>query len=158
MGRGLVRSVPRRYCDLSFEVGPGGVVALEADGVVLVSGDDVLDGELELVDGGELGVIELDEDDEGDDGDGVEGFIVEDEVDEPDGDGATTGGVVDVVDVDDSRWQPASPSARPVHSSVTKALRIVISNRVKGALPLRISRIDAMSRLKKQRTTQEIPS
>ena len=118
---------------MSFDVGPGGVVALEADGVVLVS------GELELLDGDAVGdVVEPDDDDEGgvdgvvsleldelERGD-VDGFIVEDDEDEPDGDGATTGGVVDDV-VGVSRWQPASPSAKPVQSSVTKVLRIIIS-------------------------------
>ena len=57
--------------------------------------------------------------------------------DEELGDGVTTGGVVD--DVFDSRWQPASPSASPVHSSVTKAaLLIVISGSVEGKCDIRI--------------------
>lgn len=46
---------------------------------------------------------------------------------EDDGDGVTTGGVVVDAGGVDSRLQPATPTARPVQSSVIKAVFIVIS-------------------------------
>ena len=63
----------------------------------------------------------------------VSGAVVPDgALDDDGGDGATTGGVVEVDDVVlDSRWQPATPSAMPVQSNVTRAaLLIVISKSV----------------------------
>ena len=94
---------------------------LESDGVPV---DGVLELELDDDDGGVLGLDDVALDD--DDGDGVDfvAGLIDDEED-VDGDGVTTGGVVEVVLV--SRWQPASPSARPVQSSVTTATLIVIS-------------------------------
>ena len=70
--------------------------------------DDVPEDGDAGVDGEVLGDIDLDDDDEGD--------------------GVTTGGVVPD-EVLDSRWQPAKPRARPVHSSATKVLLMVISRR-----------------------------
>ena len=100
------------------------VVALE-----LAPGVDVPDGALdddgavlELLGGGVAGLI-----DELDDVESVLGAGADDDFE---GDGATTGGVDDVVDdvEGDSRWQPATPSAIPVQSNVTSAaLLIVIS-------------------------------
>ena len=92
------------------------VVALE-----LAPGAVVPDGALDD-DGGEAGLI-----DELDDVESVLGAGADDDFE---GDGATTGGVDDVVDdvEGDSRWQPATPSAMPVQSNVTRAaLLIVIS-------------------------------
>ena len=116
--------------------------AVVADELELASADGVPAGgvpdvELDDVDGSVLGVDDVAlEDDDGDvlgDGvvalddvdelGGVDGLVVDD--DEVDGDGVTTGGVV--VDVVVSRWQPASPSAKPVQSSVITALLIVFS-------------------------------
>jgi len=92
------------------------VVALE-----LASGAVVPDGALD--DGGEAGLIDELDDFESVLGGGAADF---------EGDGATTGGVVEVDDVVlDSRWQPATPSAMPVQSNVTRAaLLIVISKSV----------------------------
>ena len=100
------------------------VVALE-----LASGAVVPDGALDD-DGGEAGLI-----DELDDVESVLGAGAADF----EGDGATTGGVVEVDDVVlDSRWQPATPSAMPVQSNVTRAaLLIVISKSVnKERIPI----------------------
>ena len=93
------------------------VVALE-----LASGAVVPDGALDD-DGGEAGLIDELDDFESVLGGGAADF---------EGDGATTGGVVEVDDVVlDSRWQPATPSAMPVQSNVTRAaLLIVISKSV----------------------------
>ena len=101
------------------------------DGVADEEDDDVdgdvpgLVDELDDDDGGVLGLIE--ELDEVEPVEGVvDGVVVVVDEDDVDGEGVTTGGVV--ADVFVSRWQPATPSARPVHSSVTKvALLIVIS-------------------------------
>lgn len=100
------------------EVPDGGVLDVELDGVegdapglVVVAPED---------DDGGVVLVELDDVDELG---GVDGLVVED--DEVDGDGVTTGGVV--VEVFVSRWQPASPSAKPVQSSVITARLIVIS-------------------------------
>jgi hypothetical protein len=65
----------------------------------------------------------LDDDDEPVLGEGV----VDEDDDEPDGDGVTTGGVFGEVVGDDSRLHPATPSTRPVQSSVTIAVFIEIS-------------------------------
>jgi hypothetical protein len=54
---------------------------------------------------------------------GVAGAI-DDELEEPDGEGATTGGVLELVLLGDSRWQPATPSTSPVHSNVISVLLI----------------------------------
>jgi hypothetical protein len=97
------------------------VVALE-----LASGADVPDGALDAdgavleVLGGEAGLI-----DELDDVESVLGAGVEDDFE---GDGATTGGVDEVVDDvgGDSRWQPATPSAIPVQSNVTSAVLLIV--------------------------------
>jgi hypothetical protein len=85
--------------------------------------DGVLDDEDEDEDGGVLGVDDID-DELALDG-GVAGVDDDDEVD---GDGVTTGGVVDVVLVDDSRLQPARPSTTPVQRTVIKAVFIAISS------------------------------
>lgn len=85
--------------------------------------DGVLDDEDEDEDGGVLGVDDIDDELELDGG--VAGVDDDDEVD---GDGVTTGGVVDVVLVDDSRLQPARPSTTPVQRTVIKAVFIAISS------------------------------
>ena len=101
------------------------------------------DGVLELVSGAADGVLELELELDGDDG-GVLGV----DFDDVDGDGVTTGGVVD--DGFDSRWQPAIPSARPVQSSMTKVLLIVISRSgLKEGCNDGISRFDAMKQLER---------
>jgi hypothetical protein len=109
---------------VSDDVPDDGVADEEDDDV---DGDDVpgLVDELDGDDGGVLGLIE--ELDEVEPVEGVvDGVVVVVDEDDVDGEGVTTGGVV--ADVFVSRWQPATPSARPVHSSVTKvALLIVIS-------------------------------
>ena len=109
---------------VSDDVPDDGVADEEDDDV---DGDDVpgLVDELDDDDGGVLGLSE--ELDEVEPVEGVvDGVVVVVDEDDVDGDGVTTGGVV--ADVFVSRWQPATPSARPVHSSVTKvALLIVIS-------------------------------
>lgn len=80
------------------------------------------DGALEL-DGGVAGLIdELGLDDIEPEG-GVAGAI-DDELEEPDGEGATMGGVLEVEVVGVSRWQPATPSTSPVHSNVISVLLI----------------------------------
>jgi hypothetical protein len=97
---------------------------------------------LELVSGAADGVLELELELDGDDG-GVLGVDFD-----VDGDGVTTGGVVD--DGFDSRWQPAIPSARPVQSSMTKVLLIVISRSgLKEGCNDGISRFDAMKQLER---------
>lgn len=110
------------YWPLSFVAG-GGVL-----GLIDELGDD----------GGVLGLIEeLDEEDGG-----VLGVV--DDGDEVDGAGVTTGGLVRV-DVFVSRWQPASPSARPAQSSVAKAVPlIVVSKGVEGKCIRRVSRFGAI--------------
>ena len=101
------------------------------------------DGVLKLVSGAADGVLELELELDGDDG-GVLGV----DFDDVDGDGVTTGGVVD--DGFDSRWQPAIPSARPVQSSMTKVLLIVISRSgLKEGCNDGISRFDAMKQLER---------
>ena len=80
--------------------------------------DDVVDGGVVLDVDGALGLI-----DELDDVEPVLGGGVDDEDDE--GAGVTTGGVVELV-VFDSRWQPATPSAMPVQSSVTRAAFLIV--------------------------------
>ena len=104
----------------------------------LVSG--VVDGgvvggvalELDELDGGVAGAM-LEELDELVSGAGV---VVVEEEDEPDGDGVTTGGVFgDVVDVGDSRLQPATPSTSPAQNSVTTAVFIEISDSVEIGMP-----------------------
>jgi hypothetical protein len=57
----------------------------------------------------------------------VLGGVVDDE-DDDDGDGVTTGGVVDDVGLD-SRWQPETPSAMPVQSNVTRAALLIVISR-----------------------------
>ena len=110
-------------------VPPG--AALDEDDVVSVGAVDA-GGVLEVVaavdvDGGVLGAID-DVDDVESVLEVVEGVVDDDEDDEPDGEGVTIGGVVVVAGgVDDSRLQPATPIARPVQSSVTKAVFIAIS-------------------------------
>ena len=68
-----------------------------------------------LCDGGveEDGDADLsdDDDDDGAGEDGEDGAIADDEEDEGAGVLEDDGGCVDVDDVDDSRWQPAAPSA-----------------------------------------------
>jgi hypothetical protein len=49
------------------------------------------------------------------------GVVVDDEEDP----GVTVGGVVE--DVFDSRWQPATPSARPVQSTVIKVALLIVN-------------------------------
>ena len=88
-----------------MDVLAGGVLASE-DGALELGG-----GVRGLIDEPELG--------------GVAGAI-DDELEEPDGEGATTGGVLELV-LGVSRWQPATPSTSPVHSNVISVLLIVIS-------------------------------
>lgn len=101
-----------------------GAAAAELELLVLASGAFVS----EDVDAGGVAGLEADDELEDDGGgliDELGGGVDDDE--DADGDGVTTGGVVDVV-VLDSRWQPATPSAMPVQSRVTRAaLLIVIS-------------------------------
>jgi hypothetical protein len=99
---------------LSEDIDPDGDVDDEAP-------EDVLGLVAELDDDGD--VLELDVDPEL----GVLDGLVDDDEDEVDGDGLTTGGVDDGEFVPDSRWQPAIPNARPAHSNVTSVLLIVIS-------------------------------
>ena len=139
------------YCDLLslFGVVDVGELALLLDDDPDVSLDDDLSddgGELDVV-GGELiapapdvvfvpDEVELDvepvdddggvvDDDDGGVVDDDDGGVVDDEDDE-DGDGVTVGGDV-VLDVFDSRWQPATPSARPVQSSVTNVTLLIVN-------------------------------
>jgi hypothetical protein len=115
---------------LSFGVVDAGEDELgELDDDAPVDGE-ALDDELVSEDAG--GVPELDDDAPGveDDIDPLDdlpdgGVVLDD--DDVEGDGVTTGGVVPVVGVDDSRLQPAIPSTSPVQSSVTNALFIAIS-------------------------------
>lgn len=94
---------------------------LESGGVVAEGIGAVLEG-----DGGTLGLIdELELDDIAPELGGVDGLI-DDELEEPEGEGATTGGVFDVL-LGVSRWQPATPSTNPLHNNVIKALLMVIS-------------------------------
>ena len=87
------------------------------DGGVL---DDVLPGVEEEPD-----VEPVPEDVELDDVEPVdEGGVVVDDEDE-DGDGVTVGGVVEEVFV--SRWQPATPTARPAHSRVIKVALLIVN-------------------------------
>lgn len=123
---------------------------------IILSGAVVVGAELELVsdevpDGGVLDELLDDEDggvvgliDELDDVEPVEGGVV-DEDDDVDGDGVTTGGVVDVVLV--SRWQPASPNAIPVQSNVTKAALLIVVSRsgLKEGCTHGFSSFDAMN-------------
>jgi hypothetical protein len=111
--------------ELELELASGAVVpdgALdEVDGAVAGVDDDELDDD----DGGELGLIA-----ELDDVEPVLGGVVVDDDDEVDGDGVTTGGVVDVV-VLVSRWQPATPSAMPVQSNVTRAALLIVISKIR---------------------------
>jgi hypothetical protein len=93
------------FVPVSVDVLAGGVLASE-DGALELGG-----GVRGLIDEPELG--------------GVAGAI-DDELEEPDGEGATTGGVLELV-LGVSRWQPATPSTSPVHSNVISVLLIVIS-------------------------------
>jgi hypothetical protein len=103
--------------------------------------DELVSG---VVDGGVLGVVALELDDGGVAGAMLEeldelvsgaGVVVDDE-DEPEGDGVTTGGVFGDVDgADDSRLQPATPSTSPAQSSVTTAVFIEISERLRKGCP-----------------------
>jgi hypothetical protein len=142
----LSTTEPRRHCDLLSLFGAVDDGALDDalddvdpdDGLVLDVPDDdgiedVLGAEGELLDD-VLGVDDVppvpDVDDDIDplvDG----GVVAVDDDEDGDGDGVTVGGVVDDVFV--SRWQPATPSARPVQSSVTKVTRLIgISEGFKG--------------------------
>lgn len=105
----------------------GGEV-LDADELVSEDGG-VVELALDEVDGGVLGDIDELDDVEPD---GVDGVVDDDE--DVDGDGVTTGGVVVDV-VDDSRLQPATPSTKPVQSSVINARFIEISKSVMKGLP-----------------------
>jgi hypothetical protein len=109
-----------------LELGLGGAELGAPDDEELKPVDGGVAGAIELepddVDGGVVGAM-LDEDDEPVLGEGV----VDDDDDEPDGDGVTTGGVFGEVVGDDSRLHPATPSTRPVQSSVTIAVFIEIS-------------------------------
>ena len=118
-----------------------GVAPGEADELVPLLGDiepeDGVDDELdEPDDGGVLddvlpGVedepdvepvpedVELDDVEPDDDG----GVVVDDE--DEDGDGVTVGGVVEEVFV--SRWQPATPTARPTHSKVIRVALLIVN-------------------------------
>ena len=94
------------------------------DDELLVSDDagGVPEADDELLDGGVLGDIDELDDAEPLGDDVVEGGVVDDE-DDVDGDGVTTGGVVELL-VELSRLQPAMPRTRPVQSSVTNAVFI----------------------------------
>jgi hypothetical protein len=113
-----------------------GVVGAGEDELGGLDDDEPVDGEAldddELVSDDAGGVPELDDDAPGveDDIDPLDdlpdgGVVLDD--DDVEGEGVTTGGVVPVVGVDDSRLQPAIPSTSPVQSSVTNALFIAIS-------------------------------
>lgn len=136
------------YCDLLslFGVVDVGELALLLEDPDVPLEDDLSDDGDVLDDGGELIApapdvefvpddVELDVEPVDDDGDVVDdedggvvddddGGVVDDEDD--DGDGVTVGGDV-VLDVFDSRWQPATPSARPVQSSVTKVTLLIVN-------------------------------
>jgi hypothetical protein len=116
-----------------------GAAAVELLELVSDGGVDDVDGGVELEDdGGALGLI-----DELDDVEPVLGGGVVDDEDDVEGDGFTTGGVLELV-VFDSRWQPETPSAMPVHSNVTTAaLLIVISKSVNEGNAIRFSRFGA---------------
>jgi hypothetical protein len=101
---------------LSFVISPvdGLVIILSGAapaGDELVVAPDEDDGAVDDVpeDGDVLGDVE--------DVDPGLGDVVDDE-----DEGATTGGLVAPVDVLDSRWQPATPTARPVQSSAINVL------------------------------------
>ena len=101
-----------------------GIDELDVEGVELVpAAEPVPDGvELDiepLDDGGEV----VDED--GGVVDDDDGGVVVDEDD--DGDGVTVGGDV-VLDVLDSRWQPATPNARPVQSNVINVALLIVQS------------------------------
>jgi len=100
---------------LLLELVSGPLVADDVDGGVAVLDDDVDDD-------GALGLI-----DEVDDEEPVLGGVVVDDEDD-EGDGVTTGGVVDEV-VFDSRWQPETPSAMPAQSNVTRAALLIVISR-----------------------------
>lgn len=91
-------------------------VSLEAGGVPDIDDDPVpeaeVDGLVDALDDADPLGVEL-----------VEG--VDDDDDEDDGEGVTVGGDV-VLLVDDSRLQPATPSASPAQSSVTNAVFISV--------------------------------
>ena len=120
------------YLPLSLVMSPVDGLFIILSGAVVVAlelapGVDVPDGALdedgavlEVLGGGEAGLI-----DELDDVESVLGAGVEDDFE---GDGATTGGVDEVVDdvEGDSRWQPATPSAIPVQSNVTSAVLLIV--------------------------------
>ena len=79
---------------------------------------------------GDVGELLLDDGAGAVDEGGVDGGVVGGGVVDVDDFGVTTGGVFGLVDVFVSRWQPATPSASPAQSNVTKAvLLIVFSNR-----------------------------
>ncbi|MGE5170159.1 MAG: hypothetical protein ACM3JC_07275 [Rudaea sp.] len=101
-------------------------VSDELAGGVVDDDDDDDDGALVL------GVEDIGEDVEVDGG--VEGVVVDDD-DDVEGDGVTTGGVVEVVVVDDSRLHPARPSTTPVQRTVINALFIAISKVDEGTFP-----------------------
>ncbi len=98
-----------------------GVDELDVEGVELDPVDDEDDGG--VVDDEDDGGVVDDEDDGGVVDDEDDGGVVDDEDDE-DGDGVTVGGDV-VLDVFDSRWQPARPSARPVQSNVMNVTLLI---------------------------------
>lgn len=86
--------------------------------------DELVDGVLddEDDDGGVLGADDIDDELE------LDGGVAGVDDDEVEGDGVTTGGVVDVVLDDGSRLQPARPSTTPVQRTVIKAVFIAISS------------------------------
>jgi len=102
-----------------------------------VEPDDGVDDELDAPDDGgvlddvlpgvedELEVEPVPEDVEPDDVEPADdgGVVVDDE--DEDGDGVTVGGVVEEVFV--SRWQPATPTARPAHSRVIKVALLIVN-------------------------------
>ena len=108
---------PRFYLPLLLSFGAGDIAPELGvlDDELLVSGG--VDDDAPALLGGVVALEEL----ELDGGVFVEGGVDDDEVD---GDGVTTGGVVPLL-VDDSRLQPAMPSARPVQSSVIHRLFIL---------------------------------
>jgi hypothetical protein len=88
--------------------------------VELVSAGGVLGGVDDDVEGGVLGVADVEPDD-------IDPLDVDGVRVDPDGDGVTTGGVLGEVPVDVSRLQPAIPTASPAHSSAINVLFITVS-------------------------------
>lgn len=119
----VLSTVARYYLPFSFVASDdGGVVAilsdeLPVDDEELVEPDEDDGGVDDVPDGGVV-----DEDDVLGDVDELEPVLGDVDDEDEDGDGVTTGGVVAPVDVLDSRWQPATPTARPAQSTAINVL------------------------------------